>query len=60
MSDQQTAQKPEDQASISIHNESEIQKWMAKFGCAREDLLYAVNKVGTSAFKVGAYLKRQR
>ena len=46
-------------ANISIHNESEIKKWMAHFQCPREDLLYAVNKIGSSTFKVEAYLKRQ-
>ena len=45
--------------NISIHNESEIKKWMANFQCTREDLLYAVNKIGSSTFKVEAYLKRQ-
>ena len=40
--------------NISIHNESEIKKWMANFQCTREDLLYAVNKIGSSTFKVEA------
>jgi hypothetical protein len=32
---------------------------MTRFNCAREDLLYAVKKIGTSAFKVEAYLRRR-
>jgi hypothetical protein len=59
MSDQQTMQKPADQGSISVHSESEVQKWAARFHCTREDLLYAVHKIGTSSFKVESYLKRQ-
>ena len=57
MSNRETAEDPN--TSISIHNESEIQKWMLRFNCTREDLLYVVNKIGTSAFKVEAYLKRR-
>jgi len=59
MSDQIKVQIPPTQANISIHNESEIKQWMAGFNCTREDLIYAVNKIGTSSFKVGAYLKRR-
>jgi len=59
MSDQQTVQLPTDEASVSVRSESETQKWMARFHCSREDLLYAVHKIGTSAFKVEAYLKRR-
>jgi len=32
---------------------------MTRLNCTREDLLYAIHKVGTSAFKVEAYLKRR-
>ena len=59
MSDQTTVTEPGDQVGISIHNEAEIQKWMSRFHCTREDLLYVVHKIGTSAFKVEAYLKRR-
>jgi len=59
MSDQPSVQKLTAPGSISVHNESEIQIWMARLNCAREDLLYAVHKVGTSAFKVESYLKRR-
>jgi thiamine monophosphate kinase len=60
MSDRLTVEKPTEQSSISVHNELEIQKWMTRFLCSRDDLLYAVNKIGTSAFKVEAYLKRRQ
>jgi len=58
MTDPITGNKSNEPINISIHNESEIQKWADKFHCTREDLLYAIHKIGSSAFKVEAYLKR--
>lgn len=59
MSNEQTVRQPAEPTSISIHNDAEIRHWMARFHCTREDLFYAVKKIGTSAFKVEAYLKRR-
>jgi len=44
---------------IYITDDAEVRGWIEKFGCSREDLVYAVHKIGTSAEKVEAYLKRR-
>lgn len=60
MSDENTMDAELETSDVSIHSESEMQRWIERFGCTREDLVYAVKKIGTSAYRVEAYLKRQR
>ena len=48
------------EARIYVDDSANVQRWTSKFGCSREDLVYAVNKIGTSAEKVEAYLKRRQ
>jgi hypothetical protein len=45
---------------IYLNNDTDVRQWIEKFGCSREDLVFALNKIGTSAGKVEAYLKRRQ
>ena len=48
------------EAHIYVNDDADVQRWIAKFGCSRNDLVFAANKIGTSAGKVEAYLKRRQ
>jgi len=43
---------------IDIQNELEIQYWSHRFGCTKEQLVSAVNKVGQSPVKVARELEK--
>jgi hypothetical protein len=59
MSDDKNKTRPQDATRVNINEDYEVQYWTNKFGCSKEELVNAVNAVGTSAEKVEAYLKEK-
>ncbi len=57
MSDDKTKKRPQDSSRINIHEAYEVNWWCDQFKCTRQQLVDAVNAVGTSAAKVRAHLK---
>ena len=49
---------PEDASRISIHDAHSVEYWTKKFGCTRDELEAAVQKVGVDTFLVEAELKQ--
>ena len=56
MPDNKKETQPQDASRVNVNEDYEVQYWTSKFGCNREELVDAVNSVGTSAEKVGEYL----
>jgi hypothetical protein len=55
--DDKTKRGPQDAARINVHEDYEVRYWTEKFGCTKEELQAAVNKVGVSAAAVEKALK---
>jgi hypothetical protein len=49
---------PEEASRISIHEADSVEYWTKKYGCTREELEAAVQKVGVHAFLVEAELRQ--
>ena len=49
---------PEEASRISIHDARSVEYWTKKYGCTREELEAAVQKVGVEAFLVEAELRQ--
>ena len=58
MSDDKTQKRPQDASRINIHEPYEVNYWIDVFNCTKAELISAVSKVGTSAEKVKAYLRK--
>jgi len=57
MSDDKSKRRPQDANLINLNEDYEIRYWCEEFGCSREDLADAVQKVGNSAARVKEYLE---
>jgi hypothetical protein len=49
---------PPDSRRVNIHEEHELDYWTKEFGVSKEELIKAVDAVGTSAEEVKKYLKK--
>jgi hypothetical protein len=58
MSDNLENREAEDRARVSLSEEHEVQYWTEKFGVTREELVEAVDQVGTSVYAVAVYRDR--
>ena len=58
MADDKTNRGSQDRARVNVNEDYEVQYWTGKFGCTREQLKAAVEKVGVMAKDVEAELKR--
>ena len=47
-----------DRDRINVNEDYEVQYWTNKFNCSKSELESAVKAVGTSAEKVGEYLRK--
>ncbi|MBP2032737.1 hypothetical protein J2Z42_001411 [Clostridium algifaecis] len=56
MSDDKTKKKPLDSSRINIHEPYEVNYWCDTLGCTKQELINAVNQVGTSVTKVKNHL----
>ncbi|MCE3225684.1 MAG: hypothetical protein K0S32_235 [Bacteroidetes bacterium] len=59
MSDDKNKTQPQDAGRINIHEEYEVNYWIKKFNCTRDELIHAVNAVGTSSEEVEENLKNR-
>lgn len=57
MPDNKKIRQPEDNKRIDIHDPEEVRNWCKALGCEKDDLLKAVDAVGTSAEKVREWLQ---
>jgi hypothetical protein len=55
--DDKTKSGGQDRTRINVNQDFELRDWSQKFGVSPEELKAAVDKVGTHADKVEAYLK---
>jgi hypothetical protein len=60
MSDDKTKSGGSDRSRINIHESYELRDWSTKFNITPEELKAAVNRVGTSAKEVEAYLHKRK
>jgi hypothetical protein len=58
--DNKTKKRPQDSLRINMNEEYEVQYWIEKFNCTKEQLKNAVDRVGVMARDVEAYLKDNR
>lgn len=58
MTDDKTKKRPQDASRINIHEPYEVNYWISVLNCTKAELIYAVGKIGTSAEKVKAFLKK--
>ena len=58
MSDDKNKVGNPDRQRISLSEEYEVQDWAKKFGVSKEELQKAVQKIGSDAKEVEAYLKQ--
>lgn len=59
MPDNKTEIKPHDASRVNLKEEYEIQYWIKKFNCSREDLTKAVEVVGTSSARIEEFLRKK-
>lgn len=59
MPDDKTKRNSPDNKRIDIHDENEIKDWTRSFRCTRDELINAVEQVGTSTEKVREYLNKR-
>jgi hypothetical protein len=59
MSDDKTNTGSPDNIRIDIHDPFEVRNWCLSLSCTEAELKAAVNKVGTYASKVRAYLSEK-
>jgi hypothetical protein len=57
--DDKTKTAPQDASRINIGEDHEVQYWTRKFGCSKQQLQAAVDKVGVSPDAVERELKRR-
>jgi hypothetical protein len=57
MSDDRNKRGPRDSSRINLGEDYELRYWSEKFGVSKEDLVYAVQRVGSMARDVEAELK---
>lgn len=57
MPDDKSKLRPQDASRVNVHEPYEVEYWCHKFGCTHQQLIQAVNAVGTSAAAVERYLK---
>jgi hypothetical protein len=55
--DDKSKKGPQDSSRINMHEDYEVSYWTKKFGCTKQELQAAVNKVGVSAAAVEKELK---
>ena len=60
MSDDPKKKIPQDASRININEPYEVEYWCKKFGCAKQELIDAVEINGTSAVRVEEYLKKKK
>ncbi len=58
MSDDKSIRGPADAKRVNIHEDYEVRYWTKKFGCTKEQLVAAVQKVGVMADDVEKALKK--
>ncbi|SFU83381.1 Protein of unknown function [Nitrosomonas eutropha] len=58
MSDDTRITEPHDKKRINIGQSYEVNYWKKKFGVSEDELVAAVNKVGTSVDEVEKYFKK--
>jgi len=58
MPDDPNKRGPPDSRRVNIHEEHELDYWTKEFGVSKEELIKAVDAVGTSAEEVRKYLKK--
>jgi hypothetical protein len=58
MADDKKKKRPQDAARVNIHEPWEMEYWTNRFGCTRQQLIAAVQKVGVSVKAVQTELKR--
>ena len=59
MSDDKSKRRPQDASRVNIHEPYEVEYWCEKFGCTKQQLIDAVQKVGAMADDVEKELKRR-
>ena len=59
MADDTTKVGPADASKVNLNEDYEMRYWCKKFGCTREQLRDAVEKVGTAATAVEAELNKK-
>jgi hypothetical protein len=57
MADDKSKTRPEDAERVNVHEGYELEYWSKKFGCTKDQLKAAVNKVGVMAKDVEKDLK---
>ena len=60
MSDDPRKKGPRDSTRINLGEEYEVRYWSEKFGVSKEDLVYAVQRVGSMAKDVEAELQNKK
>lgn len=60
MADDKSQTGGQDRKRVSMSEDYEVADWTAKFGCSREELQAAVDKVGNMADDVEAEIKSSR
>lgn len=60
MSDDKTKTGGQDRSRINVNEDYELRDWAKKFNVSEEELIYAVNAVGTDARKVEEHLKNRQ
>ena len=58
MADDKSKKGPQDRSKINLNEDYEVRYWTKKLGCTTAQLRAAVKKVGSSAKKVEAELKK--
>ncbi|MEM1007363.1 MAG: DUF3606 domain-containing protein [Myxococcota bacterium] len=58
MPDDKTIREPHDKKRIDINDPKELRNWSDSLGVSQEELIRAVQAVGTSASAVRAYLSK--
>ena len=56
MADDLTNRGPSDRSKVNVHEDWEVRWWCSKWNVTKEQLVAAVNAVGTGAKKVAEYL----
>ena len=60
MSDDKTKTGGSDRTRINIHESYELRDWSKKFNVTSDELKAAVNRVGTNAKEVEAFLQKHK
>lgn len=60
MTDNKNLRGEPDRSLINMNEPYEVEHWTKRLGCTRQRLQQAVNAVGNSAVKVGAWLQANK